>query len=93
MTRPFRPSNGSHRDSFMAGFCFNQCVHFRPEHGPPCAILGRVLAYDIDDDEYPREWVREDDGSNARCTAFQLPTDPDQPPVTPRCNETKDLFE
>lgn len=91
MTRPFRPSNGTGGDIFMAGFC-NRCIHMLDDGRPPCDILGRSLGYSIGDPEYPAEWIEDDDGSNASCTAFQLPQDQNQPPVTPRCTETKDLF-
>lgn len=92
MTRPFRPSNGTDGDIFMAGFC-HRCEHMQDDGRAPCEILGRTFVLDIGHADYPTEWIQEDDGSNARCTAFTLPRDPDEEPQTPRCPFTKDLFD
>jgi len=69
-TKPYRPSNGSEGEWFQSEFC-EKCERDRYE-SKPCRILGRTMAFDIDDKQYPREWVR-DAGEwpgNPRCTAF-----------------------
>lgn len=69
-TRPYRPSNGSEGESFIAAWC-ERCEKDRRE-SKPCRILGRTFALDIDDKGYPKEWIR-DAGEwpgNPRCTAF-----------------------
>jgi hypothetical protein len=74
---PYRPSNGTEGQFFMEEWCL-RCARdaaFRndkPEHG--CRILARTLLYDIDDPNYPKEWVRRSNDNewpgSARCTAF-----------------------
>lgn len=67
MSEPYRPSNGTEGDCFMAQFC-NNCVRdMNPDS--PCRILTDTFIYSIDDPEYPKEWIEDDDG--ARCTAFE----------------------
>jgi hypothetical protein len=63
VSQPYRPSNGTEGDSFMAAFC-ERCMKF--SH---CKILARSMAFRIDDPEYPTQWIRDDEG--ARCTSFQ----------------------
>ena len=88
MTQPFRPSNGDHGEWFMGQFCF-QCKRDDDEHEDyPCEILGRVLGLDIDDPDYPTEWIKDEDGSNPRCTAFEHVDDPDKPY---RCEKTMEM--
>jgi len=69
--KSFRPSNGTEGMMFSEQFC-ERCKHegFTPGESP-CEILGNTMFYDISDDEYPREWVQDDDGTNPRCTAFE----------------------
>lgn len=39
------------------------------------------MVHRVDDPEYPKEWVKDDDGSNPRCTAHEpKPTEPDDTP-------------
>jgi len=66
--KPYRPSNGSDGELFMLEFCY-RCERYDEDTG--CPILFASMAYDLGDAEYPKEWVKEDDGSEARCTAFQ----------------------
>lgn len=74
MTIAYRPSNGTEGELFMERFCY-RCKHDDkyqrtqdPEDG--CPIIPGTLIYEIDDPKYPTEWVQDDDGANARCTAF-----------------------
>lgn len=67
MSKPYRPSNGTEGDFFMAEFCF-RCG--RDTEEKPCKLLGNSLAYEIGDPEYPKEWITDEEGS--RCTAFTL---------------------
>lgn len=74
---PYRPGNGTEGEMFQEQWC-NRCARdaaFRngkPEHG--CRILAATMAFEVDDPEYPREWIREANDSEwpgtARCTAF-----------------------
>ena len=63
---PYRPSNGTEGDAFIAHFC-DRCTKDSEES--PCPIIGRTMAYDVDDPNYPTEWVESDEG--ATCTAFE----------------------
>jgi hypothetical protein len=95
-TIPYRPSNGTEGDGFIAHFCFN-CERNRDED---CPILAATFAFDVDDPEYPKEWVQDEspeldpeDGlpvgaGNARCTAFA----PRGEPIRERCALTADMF-
>lgn len=86
----FRPCNGTHGDAFISAWCGN-CERdrkWRESEIEPCEILGRTLAYGIDDPEYPQEW-RYDQDDNAVCTAFvesgtEIPRQ--------RCEKTVDMF-
>lgn len=44
------------------------------KHGEHCEIQFNTMLYDIDDPEYPKEWVCDEEG--AECTAFE-PTTPE----------------
>lgn len=70
----YRPSNGTEGDAFASAFC-QRCEReaaFRrsrgEELGLACAIHVDVMAYGIDEPEYPAEWIRDVEGP--RCTAF-----------------------
>lgn len=58
----YRPANGTEGDIFMESFC-DRCVN-----GADCEIQDATMAFDVDDPEYPAEWIEDDDGP--RCTAF-----------------------
>lgn len=81
--RPFRPSNGTEGHGFIGEWCCN-CERDRDGD---CKIVAATFAYDVDDPEYPKEWVEDERGP--RCTAFVQFGDP---LPTPRCRETLDLF-
>lgn len=83
--RPYRPSNGTEGDIFMAAWC-EHCALADHEDGG-CMIQLRALAHKIDEPEYPAEWNFTNGGA-PQCTAFT--TDPEN---EPRCPETIDMFE
>ncbi len=80
----YRPSNGTEGDGFIAAWCV-RCERDRDKN---CDILGRTFVFDIDDAEYPREWVRGKTGP--MCTAWIPLGDPVPPP---RCRQTIDMFD
>lgn len=55
--------------------------------GDPCPILGRSLAHDIDDPEYPSEWAYDENGQPC-CTAFV----PEGDPLPSQDDKTRDMF-
>lgn len=78
MWRPYRPSNGTEGQFFYEAWCakcsrdaaFRNNDNDRPRG---CSIIARALIYDLDDPQYPKEWIQgTDDGvfSETRCTAF-----------------------
>jgi len=73
MTKPYRPSNGTEGEFFMARFCY-RCTwetDFRRDPGSNdgCSILAYTFAYDIDDPNYPEEWIEE--AAGPRCLSFE----------------------
>jgi|HubBroStandDraft_4_1064222.scaffolds.fasta_scaffold223250_2 hypothetical protein len=69
MTKLWRPSNGTCGEIFRFDWC-DKCS--RESAVTQCKILTQTLIYDIDDEDYPKEWIADDDGwSNPRCTAFK----------------------
>lgn len=93
MTEKYRPSNGTEGDCFIGEFC---CHCARSEHLQPgaterdpagCPILDLTFQHDIEDPDYPKEWIIDESG--ARCTAF-VPEG--EPLATPRCTQTIDMF-
>ncbi|MDQ3288657.1 MAG: hypothetical protein M3Q42_10445 [Pseudomonadota bacterium] len=62
-TEKYRPSNGTEGDGFMAQWC-DRCAKLAD-----CEIVTATMAYDVEDDEYPGEWI-EDEANGPRCTAF-----------------------
>lgn len=71
----------------MGRWC-SECAlqDFEDMESEPCEILGRVMAYSIDDPRYPEEWTYNDNGEPI-CTAFCYEMKEDY-----RCPETPDLF-
>lgn len=82
--RPYRPSNGTEGDLFMAEWC-QQCA-LADYDGTGCTIQLRALAHDIYDPEYPAEW-NFTIGGYPQCSAFA-----GDPPPEPRCDKTPDMF-
>ena len=71
---PYRPSNGTEGSHFMESFCF-RCkrdakfqVTQAAEDG--CPIVRDTLTYDLDDENYPKEWQHDED-EQPICTAFE----------------------
>ena len=91
MSEKYRPSNGTEGDTFIAEWC-DKCEHERAHRENPhavdgCAILTATMLYDVDEAQYPIEWIV--DATGPRCTAF-VP-DGEQIPL-PRCTRTIDMF-
>ena len=73
MTSRYRPSNGTEGEIFMNHFC-DRCskdAKYREtlDGSDGCEILANTLVFEIDDPEYPKEWIRDEKGP--RCTAFE----------------------
>lgn len=83
MTEKYRPSNGAEGESFFSAWC-EKCDNDSKE--PLCEILTRSMAFDIEDQEYPVEWVCTDKGPE--CTAFVEKGSR----ITSRCEKTPDMF-
>lgn len=66
--RPYRPSNGTEGMIFEEQFC-DRCVKNDPEKG--CEIQLNAFCYQIDDPQYPKEWIEDGNLENPRCTAFE----------------------
>ncbi|AMC34778.1 hypothetical protein [Janthinobacterium sp. B9-8] len=60
----YQPSNGTEGELFISDWCAN-CEQDK-EHN--CPILGKTMQYNIDDPEYPKEWVKTQSGP--KCTVF-----------------------
>lgn len=87
--RPYRPSCGSEGADFQARFCA-YCVHDQDwEQGNGCPIILDTMLYEVDDPDYPSQWIWGDNGPE--CTAFQ-PVE-EAPERSERCALTIDMFE
>lgn len=80
--RKWRPSNGTEGSIFIDSWC-GRCSRDANED---CPILAAAFAYDVDDDEYPKEWNIGKDGQ-PQCSAWLDPADPPKE----RCPHTGDL--
>jgi hypothetical protein len=83
---PYRPSNGTDGECFMAAYCYAGCRHFRKvpsleSHGCHKGIDLRAMAFATDDPGYPREWTYDATGKPT-CTAFD-----DSPSAPRRCHK------
>lgn len=82
--RPYRPSNGTEGADFQMHFC-DRCAwdaeYRRTDQGEDgCPLIAAAMLADgCFAEDYPKEWVEDDDGSNARCTKFQQGDD--RPPL------------
>ena len=67
----YRPSNGSEGSIFAESFC-DRC---KKDVNGDCEIRTRALAWDVDDEGYPQEWIIPEDATEwpgeAQCTAFE----------------------
>ena len=92
--KPYRPGSGTEGMAFDEVWCAH-CERDREyrEEGPDaapvigCQIIADTFAFEIDDQNYPKEWVYGRDGKPC-CTAFT--TDPKKPI---RCDKTIDMFD
>lgn len=88
MPSKYRPSNGTEGDIFMGKWCAECACHsFDEDSEVLCPILGNVMAFSVDDPEYPSEWTYNDKGDPI-CTAFKYEGDEE----TYRCEHTIDMF-
>lgn len=78
MSYSYRPSNGTEGTGFMERFC-NRCTKdaaYRESEDSEdgCKILLATLIYDEADENYPPEWIADDNVGlvNPRCTAFEV---------------------
>lgn len=62
--RKWRPSNGTDFDLFSAAMCHN-C-----QGKDSCMIVPLTKAFNVDDEDYPEDWVINDAGQPT-CTAFE----------------------
>lgn len=76
----YRPSNGTEGESFMERYCY-RCKHESPQ--APCPIIGNTMAHDVDDEQYPTEWIYGADGKPT-CTKFEPIAAPELPPFVRR---------
>lgn len=98
MTMPdkYCPSNGTEGDSFISAWC-GTCARDRAlRDGCPieecdddevCDIVSRTFLYQVEDPEYPVEWIYGEAGPC--CTAY-IPAG--EPISMARCAHTVDMF-
>jgi hypothetical protein len=67
--KKYRPSNGAEGETFKTNFCY-KCKFGCDDD---CDIAEATWMYGIEDDEYPKEWIK--DGNEPKCTAFKPITD------------------
>jgi hypothetical protein len=102
MAKKYQPSNGTEGAYFINEYCM-RCIHCDPDpYGPKqCDILLRTMVYNVNDPEYPEEWVY-NENDQPKCTAWIKwdwgedgdPDDPDNPkaPAPPPDPNQMDLF-
>ena len=71
MTEPYRPSNGTEGEIFIARWC-STCEHERARRDDPdadgCDIVAWTMALPITHTDYPTQWQQGPHGP--RCTAY-----------------------
>jgi hypothetical protein len=90
--KPYRPGSGTEGMAFDERWC-NHCTRDEEYRNDPdnvdpakgCQILSNTFILEINDPEYPKEWIYGKDGRPC-CTAFT--TDPAKPV---RCDKTIDM--
>lgn len=65
-TKPYRPSSGDEGLWFESKYCDN-CKHDTPSKS--CDIILMTMFYDVDEPEYPKEWVTIN--NKPTCTAYK----------------------
>jgi len=63
----YRPGSGTEGEIFMDQFC-DQCKHDQDFHNP-CQIILRTMIFDLNDPEYPKQWILSKTGP--KCTSFE----------------------
>ena len=96
--KKYQPSNSSEGEAFFDDWC-RRCTKDKAmsegldpdqcDDDEMCEIIGDSMLYRLDSPSYPSEW-RYDQAGHPVCTAFAAVGDP---PVTPRCDATVDMFE
>ena len=94
----YRPSNGTEGEYFFDAWC-RKCQRDKAmregcdlddcDDNERCDLIAASMAFDIDEDGYPKEWRYGKDGQPC-CTAFVPAGDPIPPP---RDDLTFDMFE
>jgi len=74
-SRPYRPSNGTEGDMFMSQFCYS-CVKYTlnkntGDYDCKHDIIQKTQVYEVDSKHYPKWWVEDLDGKNARCLLYK----------------------
>ena len=87
--RSYRPSNGTEGDFFMSQWCAHCALNNLDDDF--CVIQMLALTHDIDDDEYPSEWIYRN--GIPICTAYLHTADANGEEPTVRCYLTPDMFE
>lgn len=85
--KPYQPSNGTEGIAFIEEYCMD-CIKDNEENEIFCPILTKTFVSDVNDDDYPKEWICDDDGKNPRCTAFTT----EEELIIPQDTETMNLF-
>jgi len=67
--KPYRPANGTEGDIFKKRFC-DKCIHENCDEGVYCEILTDAECFQVNDFEYPKEWVHDENGCPT-CTKFE----------------------
>ena len=63
----YRPGSGTEGMIFMDKFC-HRCIH-DGDFNNPCQIILKTMIFDLDDKEYPKEWVLEN--NQPKCIKFE----------------------
>ncbi len=66
---PYCPSNSTSGEIFMEEFCY-KCIYDNYSADLHCGILTKTMLHNIEDPEYPKEWVYDKDGYPI-CTKFE----------------------
>ncbi len=66
--KSYRPSNGTEGELFQEEFCY-RCKLDDCDEG--CDILLNTMIFGIKNEDYPKEWVFDEDG-RPTCTAFDM---------------------
>ncbi len=69
--KKYCPSNGTEGELFQEAYC-HRCEHdkFNGMGGESCRILLETMAWNVDDEYYPKEWIIATDGQPT-CTKFK----------------------